>query len=236
MPLSAIPEDFNAPLITACEDTSMYGGVLGTVCKYTDEDGPFKRLQVRVDCKTPKGVFPITFICDTCAPSGLYLCRFDLKRFMNTGQLDEGMTTEIHCDDGPMTVSVMPTPTRHEPANLIGLHTLMRLGMYMQGYSFSFKNKIKWIGGMGFPAQWTKKDLEKRVELLETKTNDLYRRLGPEQDNRMPYETAARALTAEQKKRVPYETDIQALKAEHNIADNSKIYLPRCDECLPKDA
>jgi hypothetical protein len=91
--------------------------------------------------------------------------------------------------------------------------------MYMQGYSFSFKNKIKWIGGMGFPAAWTKKDLEKRIELLETKTNDLYRRLGPEQDNHMPYETAARAL-----------------KAEYNITDNSKIYLPRCEECLPKDA
>ena len=167
MPMSATPDDFDAIVTNTSEDDCMYGGVFGTVFKYTWEDGPFKRLRVCIDCKTPQGVFPIAFICDTCAPSGLYLCRHDMKKLTSTGQLDDNMTIDIHCDDGPMAVSVQPTPNKHEPANLIGLHTLMRLGLRMNVDTFSFIKHVKWIGGRGFSAPAPNSDA--LVQLLTEK-------------------------------------------------------------------
>ena len=122
---------------------------------YTKDVGAYKRLLVQLSWKTSAdGDFmPMTFVCDTCAPGGLYLCRKAMQLLCESKALVETeeelgfMITKIYCDTADaMTVAVSETPS--EPHNIIGLHLLMRLGLKLNACdgTFGFARTVRWLG------------------------------------------------------------------------------------------
>ena len=148
MPISAIPVDFPLPTLTA--DT-VWSATPQQTRRYIDSSGPFKRLVAEISCAITHGFLSMPFICDTCAPGGLYLCKSAMRLMVEHGQLledDSGQfTAMLHCEYGSFKVAVLPTPVNHEPANLIGLHALLQLGLKMRPNEFEFVDPILWLGG-----------------------------------------------------------------------------------------
>jgi hypothetical protein len=148
MPISAIPTDFPSPSLTT--ETVWFATPQQARC-YIDADGPYKRLVVDISCAITHGFLSMPFICDTCAPGGLYLCKSAMRLMVEHKQLledDSGqLTATLHCKYGPLKVAVLPTPAVHEPANCIGLHALLQLGLKMRPSEFSFADPIQWLGG-----------------------------------------------------------------------------------------
>ena len=141
MPIDAVDDDF--PRLSISESTLPKACVL----TYTNDIGSHKHLMVEVPWKTPDGFIPMTFICNTCAPGGLYLCQqaMRLVRDYLTWE-DDWPTIMVVCKDEPLKMGVQSTPHLHEPVNFIGLNGLMRLGMKLDGRSIGFEKTIQWIG------------------------------------------------------------------------------------------
>ena len=160
MPMEAIPEDFPIPKLSRVGDNNRYGGPIIPYFFFPEEGGPFKRVVLRVSWKTPACFTIMPLICDTCAPGGIYLCKSAMKQMLDEKQIvcnsDGVMTTSIFCEDGAIPMVVLPTPTRHEPFNLMGLFALQRLGMrfdcdHIRSGGISFTKNIKWFGELGPP-------------------------------------------------------------------------------------
>jgi hypothetical protein len=93
--------------------------------------GHHNRLIVRLCWRTTKQKYiPMSFVCDTGAPMGLYLSEKALYILKHCGRVVEDETgneyTTIH---NVGRAAVEQTPPGHAPANLIGLRVLVKLGL-----------------------------------------------------------------------------------------------------------
>jgi hypothetical protein len=105
--------------------------------------GHHNRLIVRLCWKVGDGYIPMSFVCDTGAPMGLYLsnkARSNLQRRIFEDEMGNEYVTI--CDLGKATVE--PTPPGHAPANILGLRVLTKLCLNLRGDgTFVFANMPK---------------------------------------------------------------------------------------------
>lgn len=85
---------------------------------------------------------PMSFVCDTGAPMGLYLSTKATNILRNIGRITEDETGNIYVNiQGIGKASVEPTPPGHAPANIIGLRLILKLGLSVGGNAFQFNNQ-----------------------------------------------------------------------------------------------
>lgn len=98
------------------------------------------RLLLRHTFKLSETEFlPVTFVCDTGAPSSLYLCSRLKEILLRSGRIkiQEDTLVEYIKVDGRKLI-VMDTPSCHENVNIIGLNALMFFQLQIN-YNFSEK-------------------------------------------------------------------------------------------------
>jgi hypothetical protein len=106
------------------------------------------RLIIRACWKLSEDEYmPMSFVCDTGAPTALYLSEKAYKILSKHRRVLEDDAGNVYaniCGTGPAAVE--PTPPGHAPANIIGLKLLLRLGLdldpdkSMYNSSFVLKN------------------------------------------------------------------------------------------------
>ena len=72
---------------------------------------------------------PMSFVCDTGAPMGFYLCAMARNKLINSSRIKEDETGNeyVMLNGGIGKAAVESTPDGHAPANIIGLRVLMKL-------------------------------------------------------------------------------------------------------------
>lgn len=100
-------------------------------------------LIVRVCWKMSDTEFvPMSFVCITGAPLGLYLSTRAAKLLRSIKRLVEDETGNEYVDVcGVGKVSAVPTPPGHGPLNILGLRALMSLGLNVDSGTFRFNNE-----------------------------------------------------------------------------------------------
>ncbi len=106
------------------------------------------RMIVRIGWKTNNGFIPMSFVCDTGAPSHMYLSQEALNTLKNAGLLmtDERETpyVKIHRDcKNTFLATVEETPHVHKRANILGLKSLKKLHLAMKDDTFSFNDGFR---------------------------------------------------------------------------------------------
>jgi len=97
------------------------------------------RLILRISVKIRQGIYiPFTFVCDTGAPSHIYLNDITKRLIQNRIFYDDS-------DNQVMTIngrnySVKKSPELHKDTNIIGLLALIRFKMYFTDNGFDFEN------------------------------------------------------------------------------------------------
>ena len=113
--------------------------------------GRHNRLIARVAWKTGNGtVLPMSFICNTGAPSHIYLSGDALRALDGAGLLlkdDEDMPyAKIHANrDSVFSAAIELTPQVHKSANILGLKSLKRLHLRLTDDGFSFDNEFEYL-------------------------------------------------------------------------------------------
>ncbi len=109
-----------------------YGTVDEPFIEYVPHfSGHNNRLIVRICWKTSRGKYvPMSFVCDTGAPMGLYLSEKAIRVLRKCGRIVEDETGNEHVAiENIGKAAVEPTPPGHTPANIIGLRVLVKLGL-----------------------------------------------------------------------------------------------------------
>ena len=114
--------------------------------------GENSRLILRVSWKINDKYIPMSFVCDTSAPCSFYMSARSFE------VLEEGGRTKLNAFGNPcvdiqyegwnnstLVAEVRYTPNAFQPANLIGLSLLSKLGLHVDIGRFSFKRKIHWF-------------------------------------------------------------------------------------------
>lgn len=96
------------------------------------------RLIFRISFNLNNGYTSISFICDTGAPSALYLSTAARNILSSRIKEDELQNKIIIINNKKYNVE--ETPSNHRPANIIGLFLLKDLGLRLNSSSFSFDN------------------------------------------------------------------------------------------------
>jgi hypothetical protein len=113
--------------------------------------GRHNRLIARAAWKTPdKKLIPMSFVCDTGAPSHIYLSTKALSILDENKLLmkDERDTpyVKIHIDnDNTFPATVEETPSVHKKANILGLKSLQKLHIYVINDKFSFNKDFVYL-------------------------------------------------------------------------------------------
>jgi hypothetical protein len=95
--------------------------------------GHHNRLIIRVCWKVNDKYMPMSFVCDTGAPMGLYLSEKALSLLMRHGRVIEDETGNEYAEiSGVGKAAVEPTPPGHAPANIMGLRLLVKLGLSLR--------------------------------------------------------------------------------------------------------
>lgn len=89
---------------------------------------------------------PMSFLCDTGAPMGLYLSTKALHLLRSIGRVIEDETGKECVEIRQVgKVSIEPAPPGYAPANIIGLRAIMKLGLKIGNGAFLFENaSIAW--------------------------------------------------------------------------------------------
>ena len=110
------------------------------------------RLIVRAAWLVPNGeaMVPMSFVCDTGAPSHIYLSSKALSILQEKGLLltddKEIQYVKIHINDTDTFPAVTEeTPYVHKDANILGLKSLKRLNMHLKNDSFSFNESFVYL-------------------------------------------------------------------------------------------
>jgi len=101
--------------------------------------GHNNRLIVRICWKINDSFVPMSFVCDTGAPMGLYLSEKAYIVLKTRIREDDLGHQYVHIDTIGKS-SIESTPLGHAPANIIGLRLLMKLKLEMVENGFSFRN------------------------------------------------------------------------------------------------
>ncbi len=109
------------------------------------------KLIARVAWKIPNGAFlPMSFVCDTKAPSHLYLSK-DALDALEKHQLiltddRENQYVKIHFNKTKtFNANVEETPYIHKNSNIMGLKALKRLHLNLKDDSFSFNSNFVYL-------------------------------------------------------------------------------------------
>jgi hypothetical protein len=135
-------EDNNPPNFVHPED--LKEGKEPIIPEYIRQKKPgHHRLLFRVSFKLGTGKFvPLTFICDTGAPSHFYLSRQALAALEAGGRvLVDGELDYMYVVIAGKKAIVKETPYTHEPGNIMGLLMLERLGLNLKEGEFSFASQ-----------------------------------------------------------------------------------------------
>lgn len=99
------------------------------------------RLIVRVSIKvSPRTYIPFTFVCDTGAPSFIYINSITRRLIRDRIKTDDRGGQYITINNKNMTVKA--SPALHEDTNIIGLLALRYFGLFFEenGVGFNFSN------------------------------------------------------------------------------------------------
>ena len=109
--------------------------------------GMHMRLIVRISWRSNDGAcyIPMSFICDTGAPGYLYLSPIAQRNLDSIGRLKKNDLETLYvsifdrANTTGFNAKVKDTPASHNPANIIGLGCLLKLGFCMGDHRFSFQ-------------------------------------------------------------------------------------------------
>ena len=113
--------------------------------------GRHNRLIARVPWRTKNvTMVPMSFVCDTGAPSHIYLSNEALRTLDNKGLLlrDDKDTpyVRIHTSkDSAFPAAIEETPQAHKSANILGLKSLKRLHLHLVDDGFSFNKEFVYM-------------------------------------------------------------------------------------------
>lgn len=113
--------------------------------------GRHNRLIARVAWMTGNGTMvPMSFVCDTGAPSHIYLSNEALRTLDSKGLLlrDEKDTPylKIHTNrDSVFPATIEETPQAHKRANILGLKSLKKLHLHLTDGGFSFNKEFAYM-------------------------------------------------------------------------------------------
>ena len=98
------------------------------------------RLILRVSFRLANGKYlPMSFVCDTGAPYDFYLSREAMKNLTSCGRVKEDEIGNAYLDDVVgRKAAVRETPYTHEPANILGLRMMLKLGCKLTETGFEF--------------------------------------------------------------------------------------------------
>lgn len=107
-------------------------------------NGHHNRLIIRICWKVSDSEYmPMSFVCDTGAPMGFYLCNEAialLKRYRRIIEDETGTEYAYIHDVGKAAVE--PTPPSHAPGNIIGLRVLIKLRLSLNADGTFVLNNI----------------------------------------------------------------------------------------------
>jgi hypothetical protein len=116
------------------------------------QNGENSRLILRISWKIDDKYIPMSFVCDTSAPCYFYVSRRSFQ------VLEEGGRTKLNVfgnscvkmqygglNNCTLVAEVRCTPENFQPANLIGLSLLSKLGLRVDKGRFSFERKVLWF-------------------------------------------------------------------------------------------
>lgn len=97
------------------------------------------RLILRISVKISDGMFiPLTFICDTGAPTHIYISDLT-RRLINSRIEDDDLGNQLITVNGKRMI-VNKSPELHRDTNIIGLLALTRFQMFFKDEGFGFNS------------------------------------------------------------------------------------------------
>ena len=117
---------------------------------YHSHYGRHDRLIARVAWKLESGVVPMSFVCDTGAPSHMYLSKeamevLDKAKLLLKDDRDVPYV-RVHVNgNNTFPATVEETPSVHKHANILGLKSLKKLHFRLEGEKFSFNDKFEYL-------------------------------------------------------------------------------------------
>ena len=121
------------------------------VIAFYHENGKNRRLHLRVSFKVSDTLFvPLSFVLDTGAPMYFYLSRKAralLKTYglVRTDETDVERLTIHYGENQQFRAPIEVIPNIHDPANIMGLSTLMRLGLQIRQDGIKFEQKFDYL-------------------------------------------------------------------------------------------
>lgn len=113
------------------EDYELVDGALAEYIPHFS--GHHNRLIIRICWKVGNKYMPMSFVCDTGAPMGLYLSEKASNLLRRHGRVIEDETGNEYAEiPGVGKAAVEPTPPGHAPANIMGLRLLVKLGLSLR--------------------------------------------------------------------------------------------------------
>ena len=101
------------------------------------------RCILRISFKFKEGFIPFTFICDTGAPSSIYLN--DITRRMLITRLLKDDLGNLFLRINGKRMAVKPSPEPHSDTNIFGVLALRSFGFHFDEATFNFNNLPDYI-------------------------------------------------------------------------------------------
>ena len=132
--------DFPALFINMAhpDDYQLYANPVAHQFYFHKENMRHTRLIARLCWQSTEGFTTISFVCDTGAPRYIYLGKTALKLLREIGRIKLDGAGNEYIKILGRNVQIEDIPEYHEPANMIGLSLLMRLGLHVNEDTFSF--------------------------------------------------------------------------------------------------
>lgn len=89
-----------------------------------------------------KSFVPMTFVCSSGAPGGLYLCETALSVLSDVGRIKEDDLHNLYLQTENGKFAVTDMPLKHQSANIVGLPVLEKYGL-MVSETPSFRVRLK---------------------------------------------------------------------------------------------
>jgi len=103
------------------------------------------RLLLRISWRIKEEEYiPMTFVCDTGAPMFFYLSP-QAKLLLEKERIKEDELQNLYVVIGEKKATIQETPINHQPANVIGLLMLQRLGIHLTEEGFELDKPLSYL-------------------------------------------------------------------------------------------
>ena len=111
------------------------------------KNGKHRRLILRIcwKIKNTEQYIPISFVCDTGAPYYLYLSSPAKKILSANNLIEKDDKEDEYIYMSHFKAGIEGTPKSHQPANIIGLSSLLNLNLCLHNTGFSIDENIKYF-------------------------------------------------------------------------------------------